>query len=139
MDTKNVYTAAKEATERREAKAYLFQTQMLGRFCVKFSASCIGGGVNLNCSHITNADNPLDAVARFRHETHAADCTVYDVEQIEEVRAVCVSTTGYRFIQRGYIWLCLDTSVIVEVSKDGSLRRGDDGQPIPSFGKLTRI
>ncbi|MFN1149601.1 protein TraE [Serratia liquefaciens] len=139
MNTQNDNTAALEPSEKWEAKASLFETQELGRYSVKFSAPCIGGGVNLNCSHVTNAVNAFDAVVRFTRETHAVNCVVYDVEQTEEVRAVCVSTAGYRFVQRGYIWLCLDTGVIVDVSPDGSMRRGDDGQPIPAFGKLTRI
>lgn len=139
MNTQNDNTAAQEPSERWEAKSSLFETQELGRFSIKFSAPCIGGGVNLNCSHVTNANNAFDAVVRFKRETHAVDCIVYEVEQTEEVRAVCLSTSGHRFVQRGYIWLCLDTGVIVDVSKDGALRRGDDGQLIPGFGKLTRI
>nr|WP_254170373.1 hypothetical protein [Serratia marcescens] len=67
--------------------------------------------MNLNCSHITNACNPFDAVARFVRETRAQGCTVYAVEQVEPVRPVCLSTTGYRFMQKGFIWLCLDTGV----------------------------
>lgn len=125
--------------ERWEAKASMFETQALGRYSVKFSAPCIGGGVNLNCSHITNANNPLDAVARFKRETNAVDCIVYDVVQTEDVRMVCLSTTGYRVVQQGYIWLCLDTGVIVDVSQDGTMRRGDDGQKLPFYGVLTRI
>ncbi|MEL5568455.1 protein TraE [Serratia ureilytica] len=105
----------------------------------KPSAPCIGGTVNLNCSHITNACNPFDAVARFVLETSAKGCTVYAVEQVEPVRSVCLSTTGYRFVQKGFIWLCLDTGVFVDVSDDGRMRRGDDGRQLPYYGTLTRI
>jgi hypothetical protein len=139
MNTKTSNTAAKESAERWEVKACLFETQALGRYSVKFSAPCIGGGVNLNCSHLTNAVNAFDAVMRFKRETRAVGCTLLGVEQIEEVRAVCVSTTGHRFVQKGYIWLCLDTGVIVDVSQDGSMRRGDDGLALPFYGELTRI
>lgn len=148
----NVNTAAQERSERYgkkstvagssddwDVKACLFVTQAIGRFSVKFSAPCIGGTVNLNCSHITNACNPFDAVARFVHETRAKGCTVYAVEQLEPVRPVCLSTTGYRFMQKGFIWLCLDTGVFVEVSEDGRMRRGDDGRTLPCYGTLTRI
>lgn len=148
----NVNTAAQERSERYgekntangssddwDVKACLFVTQEIGRFSVKFSAPCIGGTVNLNCSHITNACNPFDAVARFVRETRAQGCTVYAVEQLEPVRPVYLSTTGYRFTQKGFIWLCLDTGVFVEVSDDGRMRRGDDGRTLPCYGTLTRI
>ncbi|EIG9090303.1 protein TraE [Serratia marcescens] len=132
-------TTAKESGENWDVKACLFVTQEIGRFSVKFSAPCIGGTVNLSCSHITNACNPFDAVMRFSRETSAKDCTVYAVEQVEPVRPVCLSTTGYRFMQKGFIWLCLDTGVFVEVSDDGRMRCGDDGCSLPYYGTLTRI
>ena len=69
MNTQNDNTAALEPSEKWEAKASLFETQELGRYSVKFSAPCIGGGVNLNCSHVTNAVNAFDAVVRFTRET----------------------------------------------------------------------
>lgn len=139
MHTQNVKTAAPESTERWDVKACQFETQELGRFSVKFSAPCVGGSVMLNCSHITNASNPFDAVYRFVRETRAENCTVYAVEKTEPVRPVCLSTTGYRFVQKGNFWLCLDTGVIVNVSQDGSMRRGDDGRSVPGFGSLIRI
>ncbi|WP_426784254.1 hypothetical protein [Serratia sp. 2C06] len=96
----SINTAAKGSPDDWDVKACLFVTQEIGRFSVKFSAPCIGGTVNLNCSHITNACNRFDAVARFVRETRAQGCTVYAVEQLEPVRPVCLSTTGYRFMQK---------------------------------------
>lgn len=141
MNTRNVNgkTAARKSSERWEAKACLFVTQAIGRYSVKFRAPCVGGGVTLNCSHITNASNALDAVARFKRETSAADCHVYAVNEIEPVQPVCLSTTGYRLVQRGYIWFCLDTGVFIEVAQDGNMRRGDNGLKLPDYGSLTRI
>ncbi|HGM4777362.1 TPA: protein TraE [Serratia marcescens] len=139
MKIHNINTIAKESPDDWDVKACLFVTQEIGRFSVKFSAPCIGGTVNLNCSHITNACNPFDAVARFERETRAQGCTVYAVEQLEPVRPVCLSTTGYRVVQHGFIWLCLDTGVFVDVSEDGRMRRGDDGCQLPYYGTLARI
>ncbi|CAI2533672.1 Uncharacterised protein [Serratia ficaria] len=139
MNTQNVKTAAPESSERWDVKACLFKTQSIGRYSVKFSAPCIGGGVNLNCSHITNASSSLDAVARFQRETRAADCSVYAVVEIEPVQPVCMSTAGYRLVQKGFIWFCLDTGMIVEVAENGNMRRGDDGRTLPAYGTLTRI
>jgi len=139
MKIHNINTIAKESPDDWDVKACLFVTQGIGRFSVKFSAPCIGGTVNLNCSHITNACNPFDAVARFERETRAKSCTVYSVEQLEPVRPVCLSTTGYRVVQHGFIWLCLDTGVFVDVSEDGRMRRGDDGCQLPYYGTLARI
>jgi len=139
MNTQNVKTAAPESSERWDVKACLFKTQNIGRYSVKFEAPCIGGGTTLNCSHITNASNAFDAVACFKRETRAADCNVYAVDEIEPVQPVCLSTTGYRLVQRGYIWLCLDTGVIVEVAQNGNMRRGDDGTTLPAYGTLTCI
>ncbi|WP_273830934.1 hypothetical protein [Serratia bockelmannii] len=42
-------------------------------------------------------------------------------------------------MQKGFIWLCLDTGVFVDVSDDGRMRRGDDGRQLPYYGTLTRI
>ena len=139
MKIHNINTIAKESPDDWDVKACLFVTQEIGRFSVKFSAPCIGGTVNLNCSHITNACNPFDAVARFERETRAKGCTVYAVEQLEPVRPVCLSTTGYRVVQHRFIWLCLDTGVSVDVSEDGRMRRGDDGCQLPYYGTLARI
>lgn len=88
-------------------------------------------GVRARCRAAHGACNPFDAVARFVRETRAQGCTVYAVEQVEPVRPVCLSTTGYRFVQKGFIWLCLDTGVFVDVS--------DDGRQLPYYGTLTRI
>lgn len=139
MNTQKIKTAAAESTERWDGLGCKFVTQDLGRYSVKFSAPCIGGGVTLNCSHITNALNSYDAVANFVRQTRVMDGIVYGVEEIEPVRTVCLSTTGFRFVPKGKSWLCLDTEVIVNVADEGSIYRGDDGELVKAYGKLTRI
>lgn len=71
MKIRNINTEFKESPDDWDVKACQFVTQEIGRFSVKFSVPCIGGTVNLNCSHITNACNPFDAVMRFERNQHA--------------------------------------------------------------------
>lgn len=77
----SINTAVNGSPDDWDVKACLFATQEIGRFSVKFSAPCIGGTVNLNCSHITNACNPFDAVARVSRAKPArrvARCTPWN-------------------------------------------------------------
>ncbi|MFA1240863.1 protein TraE [Serratia odorifera] len=139
MKIQSINTAATESVENWDVKACRFQTRLIGRYSVRFVSSVAGTDVIVNCRHITNAYNAFDAVARFVRETKNADCKVYGVDELEPACIVCLNSAGYRIVQSGYIWLCLDTGVIVEVAENGTMRRGDDGRLLPAYGTLVRI
>ena len=77
MKINNINSVVKESPDEWDVKACLFVTQEIGRFSVKFSAPCIGGTVNLSCSHITNACNAFDAVMRFAPWNRSSLCTLF--------------------------------------------------------------
>lgn len=141
----NVYGATEASRICEKAKLhpkwvsdlYLFTTQEMGQFCVKYTSQSTLGNFTTFQQCAVFAKNRLDAAFKFgRLAVKESRFDVYAVDVLVPIQDVCISTTGYHFINESGQWRCIETEQTVNVVQNGDVWNEEQQDLLALYGQL---